>query len=113
MLDIKRTKKMSYETQTNAESKIKLMTNFWRILGMCGGACLLTIILSIISSWLAWEDVAILKIFIFVVIFVLGIFSIVTLVTTAISLYFKVTTLDEDAFKKAVCEIADDIACGL
>jgi hypothetical protein len=110
MSNVKRKKKMSYETQSDAESKIKLMANFWRILGMCGGACLLTIILSVISSWLAWEDVAILKIFIFVVIFVSGIFSVVTLVTTAISLYFKVTTLDEKAFRDAVGEIAAEIA---
>lgn len=101
---------MSYETQIEAENKIKLMRNFWNILAMCGGACLLTIILSMISAWLTWEDVAILKVFIFAVILVLSIFSIVTLVTTGMSIYFKVTTLDEEAFKEAVGEIAADIA---
>ncbi len=92
------------------EGKIKLMKNFWNILAMCAGSCLLTIILSIISSRLSWHDVAIVKVFLYAVILVTAIFSIVTLVTTGVTIYFKVTTLNEQAFKEAVAEIAKAIA---
>lgn len=90
--------------------KIRLMKNFWNIMMMCAGSCLVTIILSIISSRLAWGDVAIVKVFLYAVILVTAIFSIVTLVTTGMTIYFKVTTLNEREFKKVVAEIAKEIA---
>ncbi len=99
---------MSYKSQEEAEYKIKLMKNVWRILTMCGGSCLFTVILSIISSQLAWSDVAVLKVFLFAVIIVAGIFSIITLVITGMTIYFKITTLSEVKFREAVKEFVEE-----
>ena len=99
---------MSYETQLDAEHKIKLMGNFWKILAMTGGAFLFTVLLSLIVA--AIKGLVVLKIFLYVVILVSGIFSIVTLVTTGVSIYFKITTLSEKAFRETVAEIASEIA---
>ena len=99
---------MSYQTQADAEFKVKLMKNLWKIMAMTGGFCLLTVLLSLIVA--AIKGLIVLKIFLYIVILVLGIFSIVSLVTTGMSIYFKITTLNEEAFKKAVAEIASDLA---
>lgn len=99
---------MSYQTQADAEYKVKLMKNLWKIIAMTGGFCLLTIILSLLVA--AIKGLIVLKIFLYIVILVTGIFSIVSLVTTGMSIYFNITTLNEKAFKKAVCEIASEIA---
>ncbi len=98
---------MSYQTKADAEHKVKLMKNLSRIMTMTGGFCLLTILLSLIAA--AIRGLVVLQIFLYVVILVLGIFSIASLVTTCMSIYFKITTLSEKAFKEAVAEIASDI----
>lgn len=96
---------MSYKSVEEAASKIKLMSNFWRISGMCGGSCLLTILLSIITGMISgW---IILKIFLYTIVLVTAIFSVITLVTTGMTIYFMVTTLSEERFRKAVKEIAE------
>lgn len=99
---------MSYESQEEAENKIKLMRNFWKILALCGGSCLFTVMLSIITGMISgW---IVLKIFLYAIVLVAAIFSIITLVTTGITIYFMVTTLSEERFRKAVKEIAKEIA---
>jgi hypothetical protein len=108
MSNVKRKKKMSYQAQADAEHKVKLMKNLWKIMTMTGGFCLLTVLLSLIVA--AIKGLVVLQIFLYVVILVLGVFSIVSLVTTGMSIYFKITTLSEKAFKEAVSEIASDLA---
>lgn len=99
---------MTYKLQEEAKGKIKLMTNFWRILAMCGGSCLFTALLSIItgiiSGWI------VLKIFLYAIVLVTAIFSIITLVTIGITIYFMVTTLSEERFREAVKEIVNEFA---
>lgn len=98
---------MSYESRDEAEGKIKLMKNFWRIMTMCGGSCLFTVLLSIITGMISgW---IVLKIFLYAIVFVAAIFSIITLVTTGITIYFMVTTLSEERFREAVKEIAGEM----
>jgi hypothetical protein len=104
----KRKKKMSYETQADAEYKIKLMKNLWNIMTMTGGFCLLTVALSIITAMI--PGLIVLKVFLYAVILVSGIFSIVSLVTTGMSIYFKITALSQKAFTDAVADIAGEIA---
>jgi hypothetical protein len=99
---------MSNKTQEAVEEKIKMMANFWKIVAMCGGACLFTIILSVITSMIT--GMIVLKIFLYALLLVSAIFSIITMVTTSVTIYFKVTTLDEKKFREAVEEIAEAIA---
>lgn len=99
---------MSRISIEEVESKIKLLKNFWRILAMCGGSCFFTVLLIIITGMISgW---IVLKIFLYAIVLVVAIFSIITLVTTGITIYFKVTTLSEERFREAVSEIAKEIA---
>lgn len=91
--------------EEEAGDKIKLMKNFWNILAMCSVSCFITMFLSVITAMI--KGMIILKMFLYAVILIMAIFSIITLVTTGMSIYFKVTTLSEEKFKKAVAEIAE------
>jgi len=84
---------------SEVKNEVALMKNLWRILAMTGGACFITIVLAMMSSMIKWSDMAALKVFIFALVAVTGVFSIVSLITACISVYFRITALSEENFR--------------
>ena len=97
---------MGRKSKNDVEEKIKLISNFWKILAMCGASCFFTILLAIVTGLI--KGMIVLKIFLYAMMLVLAIFSIITMVTTCATIYFKITTLDEEKFKEAVCDAISD-----
>ena len=91
----------------NETNESKLVSNFWRVIFMTAGAILLTIFLITIASQV--QNMTALKVFLFVIALISTIFSVITMITSCIAVYFKITTFDTDKAKEATVDIISEI----
>ena len=92
--------------ESDYEGRIKLMKNLWRVIILAFCSCLVTIILAMMAHAV---PLVVIKIFLYALILVSGVYSIITFVTAGITIYFKTTSLDEEAFREAVGELWEAI----
>ena len=98
----------SYMNEEEVETRLKLTQNFGKILIMTGGACAITVVLAMLCPKVTWAS-SMLKLFLICITATIGIFSIIAVVTTAITVYFKITALSEEKFKEGVRALAEEL----